>query len=520
MRSCQIVKELLQEMKFDNLASIFETMGHDPLSFIPILNAFHEGVTIVDINGRILYMNTMQAAIDDIQVEFALGKTVTDLYRVDEGVSPTVQCLRTQVPVTNLAIYYRTQLGKIVNSIHNIYPIVTDGKLLGAIIFVKSYGQIAPHLSKKNRMVSRTLGEVNLVTVRSHKYNRNGTRFTFGDIVGTSPEFCKAVRSAKLASESPSPIMLYGETGTGKELFAQSIHNDSSRSSAPYVPVNCAAIPENLLEGILFGTAKGAFTGAIDKEGLIEQAQGGTLFLDEVNSMSVGLQAKLLRVLQERKVRRVGALRETDVNVKLVSSVNEDPHESIRKGVLRSDLMYRLGVVFISIPPLRNRQEDIDLLCHHFVFVCSQLVNTNLQEIDKDVIDLFHRYSWPGNVRELEHVIEGASNMVQKGKAIRLHHLTVHLAGNMLREESPDSLKTHTSAAHDSDPLKTSKPDSGRLDFLKRNQDFEKSSIISAISAAEGNASLAARKLGISPQLLHYKLKRYKIQAKDYKPNR
>ena len=317
--------------------------------------------------------------------------------------------------------------------------------------------------------------------------------------------------------------MLYGETGTGKELSAQLIHNNSSRKAAPYIPVNCAAIPENLLEGILFGTSKGAFTGAIDKEGLIEQANGGTLFLDEVNSMAVGLQAKLLRVLQERKVRRVGALRETDVDMKLISSVNEDPHESIRKGALRPDLMYRLGVVYIAIPPLRDRPRDIESLAYYFLFECNKLINKNIQKISREVLDLFLKYRWPGNVRELEHVIEGASNMVQDSDTVQLHHLTVHLAGDGLQDESqpsaPESAEPPATqidqeqhhVAHITDAF-------NEQDLQKNNQNYEKSTLGKAISKAEGNASLAARRLGISPQLMHYKLKRYGIKAREYKP--
>lgn len=512
-------------MKYEasDFNKLFPGIDRNAFSFIPILDSFHEGVMITDVTGRILYMNQAQAKIDDIEVDYAVGKTVTELYRVDEGVSPTIQCLRTRKPIVNLAIFYKTSLGRIVNSVHNIYPMFSDGELFGAVIFVKDYGSIPPHVKEGAlpKLTKQTLREVSSVTARSHRTFKNGTRFTFSDIIGTSVKFSQAVRAAELASDSPSPVMLYGETGSGKELFAQSIHNKSSRRSSPYIAVNCAAIPENLLEGILFGTSKGAFTGAIDKEGLIEQANGGTLFLDEVNSMAVGLQAKLLRVLQERKIRRIGALKETEVDLKIISTVNEEPHESIRKGQLRSDLMYRLGVVFITIPPLRERSEDIEKLAYHFLHECNRLVNKEIKKISRDVMNHFLNYSWPGNVRELEHVIEGAMNMVQDTDSIQSPHLTVHLAGKALQNDAQAPVNRTASDSSLNDRVhafnrhETAEQNTQDLQLL--NQRFEKQKIIQALKRAEGNASLAARKLGISPQLMHHKLKRYSIRAKDYK---
>lgn len=184
---------------------------------------------------------------------------------------------------------------------------------------------------------------------------------------------------------------IYGETGSGKELFAQSIHNRSPRKAKSYVAINCAAIPENLLEGMLFGTSKGAFTGAIDKSGILEAADGGTLFLDEVNSMSLSLQAKLLRFLQERKVRRVGAMRERDVDLKIISSVNMPPRLVVDSGCLRLDLYFRLAVVFIQIPSLRDRMGDMHRFIKHFLTKSNAILGKQVSGIDIDLMDRYER---------------------------------------------------------------------------------------------------------------------------------
>ena len=197
---------------------------------------------------------------------------------------------------------------------------------------------------------------------------------TFDDIIGESPKMREVIELGKRMSEASFlTVLIQGETGTGKELFAQSIHNYSGRHRKPFVGINCAAIPENLLEGLLFGTTRGAFTGAVNKEGIFEQAHSGTLFLDEVNAMPISLQAKLLRAIQEKKIRRIGATEDMAIDLKIISSVNADPHQAIRDGHLRMDLFYRLGVVFIRIPPLRERRSGIETLVRHFIYKNNQL---------------------------------------------------------------------------------------------------------------------------------------------------
>jgi arginine utilization regulatory protein len=283
-------------------------------------------------------------------------------------------------------------------------------------------------------------------------------------------------------------------------LFARAIHNHSSRSARKYTPVNCAAIPENLLEGILFGTSKGAFTGSVNKAGLFERTNRGTIFLDEVNSMPIGLQSKILRSVQEKRIRRVGALAEIEIDLKIISSVNKDPHVAITDGTLRSDLFYRLGVVFIHIVPLRERMGDLDMLVEHFVAKHNALLGKNVQRISSEVMELFKVYNWPGNVRELEHVIEAAMNVVGTDTEIQPRHLQSHFSNWSVRAR-PEGRPARGAAL----PA----PHAGGLHKTKAVH--EKTIIADTLTANRGNITRTAKVLGISRQLLYYKLKKFKI---------
>jgi arginine utilization regulatory protein len=286
------------------------------------------------------------------------------------------------------------------------------------------------------------------------------------------------------------------------------------------VAINCAAIPENLLEGLLFGTSEGAFTGAIDKAGLFETADGGTFFLDEINAMSPGLQVKLLRFLQERKVRRVGAMREINVDLKVISSVNVLPHAAIESGSMRADLFYRLAVVFISIPPLRERMEDLDRLGTHFLAKANGHLGKQVTGIAMDVMNRFNHYTWPGNVRELEHVIEGAMNMVGAEATIQMHHLSVPLLMESPRQATaPSHARSANNGTRFSPAFSASSKEPARSDLtlVEMKTKSEIASIQAALTASRGNAADAARRLGISPQLMHYKLKRLGIDRRVFR---
>ena len=364
------------------------------IDFLRVLDQFDDGVIIADPKGTILFYNKAQGRIDGLSPQKAMGLKVTEIYNLTQESSMVMQCIVKGAAIKSKAFFYRTCSGCVANTITSVYPLIEKMKVNGVICFVKDYEQLQKSLPMPLPRQNRPdLG--------------NGTQYTFTDLIGGGKEFMRVVSTARKAAVSASPIMIQGETGTGKELFAQAIHNHSRRRKYKFIALNCGAIPKDLLEGLLFGTTKGAFTGAIDKPGLIESANRGTLFLDELLSMPLELQAKLLRVLQERKVQRLGADRSTSVDIKIISSVYEEPRIAIQKNLLRTDLFYRLGVVMIKLPPLRNRVESLGELVSHFIKKINDRLGTRVTHISNEVFERFMDYQWPGNIRELEHLIEG-----------------------------------------------------------------------------------------------------------------
>lgn len=250
-------------------------------------------------------------------------------------------------------------------------------------------------------------------------------KLTFEDIIGEGTELKKAIMLAKKAAALDLPVLLIGETGTGKELFARAIHSQSQRAEKIYLAENCGAIPKNLVEGIFFGTEKGAFTQATTRMGLFELADGGTLLLDELNSMPLDLQAKFLRTLQEGTIRRIGGMREIPVNVRLIAAMNEEPEAMIRNGTLRRDLFYRLSVIRIEIPPLRKHKDDIPLYIEYFLKKFNDKYNTNCKELTAAALTALQDREYPGNVRELENIIEAAVAMSEDAQILDLKDLTI-----------------------------------------------------------------------------------------------
>ena len=493
---------------FDQLNSLLLNM--DVMDFFSVFERMDDGVVIADQNGIILFYNRAQSKIDDIEPAKAMGAQITDIYELSNRTSMMMQCLLHRKPFKNQVFFYRTMSGKVANTITSVYPLLHKGKINGVICFAKDYEVL-------RRSVPLPLAN----EIRSDR--GNGTQYTFNDLKGTTPDFIRVRETAQKASASPSPIMIQGETGTGKELFAQSIHNHGPRYHEKYVAVNCAAIPHDLLEGMLFGTARGAFTGALDKPGLFETAHRGTLFLDELLAMPIELQAKLLRALQEKRVRRVGSIRETPVDVKIISSVSQDPRIAIQKNRLRTDLFYRLGVVKIKLPPLRDRLDSLHELCEHFIKKINQRLSTQVTDFAPEVYDLFRSYSWPGNIRELEHLIEGAMNMAGKDTILGLEHFTPGLDNLGPRELRPWRGPLPTTQALEMDPPAPSEADKGKTamaafpkGLANIQAEQEKNAVESALEQARGNVTQAAKLLGISRQLLHYKIKKYGFFREDF----
>lgn len=327
-------------------------------AFIEIWDNSLLGVLIIDKKGLIRYINRLLIQTDNLPEEDVLGQDMADFYPMERSRHFSIQTIETGKPNIKKAIVYYTRTKKLVNSLCSTFPLYSEGRVKGAIHF------------SLNLQVSQSLVEryqTQKVLTKSLSLPEDKAPYTFDCLIGEEDQFRHAVDHAKSAGRNDFPVFIWAESGCGKELFAQSVHNASARCDKPFVPINCAAIPENLLEATLFGTSKGAFTGATERTGLLEEAQGGTLLLDELNSMSLDLQAKLLRASQEKRIRRVGALKEIPIDVKFISTCNIPPVQALQEKKIRTDLFYRLAVVVIEIPPLRDHISDIPLLCTHFL---------------------------------------------------------------------------------------------------------------------------------------------------------
>lgn len=480
----------------------------DTIDLVKVLADFDEGVIITDRHGRVIFYNRTQGKIDNLDPRDVLGKNITDVYELNTDTSIIFRCLNSAQPIINDLLIYKTHLGKTAYTLHSALPLFQRGKMVGVICFVKDYN-----------LLQNAFDAAAQASPPSVDRFENGTRFTFGDIVGEAPEFMRSVKIAGMAAKSPSSVMLMGLTGTGKELFAQAIHNQSPRNKHPYIAINCAAIPENLVEGILFGTAKGAFTGAMDKPGLFERANGGTIFLDEINSMPMGLQAKLLRVLQEKKVRRVGSLKEIALNLKIISSVNRDPRRAIQEETLRIDLFYRLAVIYIRIPSLRERCDDIELLTHHFVISLNQVLGKTVKGVSSEVMECFNAYDWPGNVRELQNTVEAAMNMMTgRGETIVMEHLPGYFQREVHSTMKTQTVESYPFPDSTGPPAFTPKPFpiESASSLVETQSAREEKLIREAIRKCNGNVSRASQNLGISRQLLYYKMKKYGLNRKTF----
>ena len=323
-------------------------------------------------------------------------------------------------------------------------------------------------------------------------------RGTFGSMVGSSLEMRKIYRLIEQAGPTSASVLIHGESGTGKELVAQTIHQISPRAAQPFVPLNCAAIPDTLLESELFGHEKGAFTGAIARRaGAFELAHRGTLFLDEIAEMTPATQAKLLRVLQERTFRPVGSSREQSVDIRVIAATNLDPAEAVRQGRLREDLFYRLNVFLITLPPLRERKDDVPLLAQAFVRDFNKQHNKGIAGVSDEAMHVLESHHWPGNVRELRNVIERAT-IVSKGPLIERADLPV-FGG------APVAAAVPAAAAPGTDGLTPGTT----VDAAERRL------IEITLEHTNGNKTRAAEMLGISLKTLHNKLNRMKGERKD-----
>lgn len=460
-----------------------------------IIEAVSDGVYAVDKDGTILVYNSALEKMEGINKGDALGKKDYDVYPWPVEKYQRMAVLKNKKPLLEQYMAYNSAKGKKVDIVYNSFPFYDNGELAA----VYSVGRDLPSI---NDLMTRL---VNLFNNRISKNRKNGTTFTLENIVGFSPSITLAIEKARKVASVKSTVTLIGETGSGKELFAQGIHNASSSASQPFIAVNCAAIPETLMESLMMGTVKGAFSGALDVPGFFEQAENGTLFLDEINSLSLQLQPKLLRLLQDKTVRRIGGNLERKINCRIICATNENLFELAEKGQFREDLLYRLTAVVLDIPPLRERSEDIPLLAQKFIDDFNKDFNLNIREITPELMEFFIQYDWPGNVRELEHIIESAMSLSNENDTLlTLEHLPALIKRRM--EKKPPINKQH---------LNTQQMEGINLNTFLRQ--CEKEFIESTLAKQNGNVAAAAKQLGIARQNLHYRLRKLSIESDMYR---
>jgi len=377
----------------------FSLTGMSTQWFSNILDAIYDGVLVADASAIVRYVNPEYTRITGVKWEQIVGRPLLEVR--PGAILPEV--IRTGI--ARAGVFRRE--GEI-EYVVDMAPIFSEGLIVGGVSVVKDITEVH-HLSRKlKQFVSRTN---RLNSIVQHAFH---ARFTFGDIIGVSDDIKKVIAFAGRIARGDNDVMITGESGTGKEVFAQAIHNDSKRSSGPFIAFSCAALSPMLVESELFGYADGAFTGAHKggKIGFFEIAEGGTVFLDEVAELSMEMQAKLLRILQERRIRRVGETEEIAVNVRIIAATNRNIEQMLRTGHFREDLYYRLNVVNIQLPALRNRLLDIRLLADRFLDQCGKRLNRGLA-FSPEVYEAFYQHHWPGNIRELMNAVEYASNMAE-----------------------------------------------------------------------------------------------------------
>ncbi len=350
-------------------------------------------------------------------------------------------------------------------------------------------------------IIDRAIYKTNIEKENIQLKSRLTDKEKFENIVGKNQKMLDIFEMIDTISQTDSSVLINGESGTGKELIARAIHNKSERSGCKFISINCGALPENLLESELFGHTKGAFTDAYkEKQGLFEAADNGTLFLDEISEMSQKMQVKLLRALQERKIRRVGGNEELEIDVRIISATNKDLTEKMKIGEFRSDLFYRLNVISINLPPLRERRDDIPLLLEFFLKSFNEKFNRDIEGFEKDALELFNSYPWPGNIRELENVVERAVAL-EKGKFITTKSLSSELVYNISDKNPP---------AADIDALMQE----GHFDFQEYIDNISRRLIIRAFQLSKSNMKKTAEMLKLNYRSLRYLMDKYRVKGK------
>lgn len=462
--------------------------------FSNALDHITDGIQIYDKNAYAVYFNKKSRSISQIPDEMVIeGRHVLDMYELEEDISTTLTCLHTQSPVINRVDHYKSNDGISIATANTAYPIRRGRELIGTVVFEQTSEIVKAYIQKMEKI------DKALKLYEAHSHHVRFTGYSFEHIIGHGERLLHAVSIARKVAQQDSSVLLVGETGTGKEIFAQSIHRESGRRDKKFVALNCAAIPDTLIESILFGTQKGSFTGSEDKPGYFEEANGGTIFLDELNSMSLNMQSKILRALQENTFRRVGGQKDIKMDVRIISSCNEDPFRAIGENHFRKDLFYRLSTVMIELPPVREHKEDLnELINYHLNATAFQYVHAFV-DIDPEVMTIFNDYSWPGNVRELFHVLDYAQN-VADCDILRPQYLPAYLT-KIVKDEKKETPPQVQDVS---------------IDFVNNDlqslmDNYEHGIMVKALEHCGYNITKTADMLGLRRQSLQYRIKKYGI---------
>lgn len=439
-----------------------------------VLEMTYDGIVVVDKDGYIKMISKVYADFIGVDKEEVVDKHVTEV------IENTRIHIVAKTGIRESVVFQKLR-GRYI--IANRIPIIKDGEIYGAvgkILFrnLKSFNAFSSKINKIQKEIKQYKAGVS---------DGNSAIYTFENIIGVSDEIEKTKNIGKKAAMTTSNVLLMGESGTGKELFAHAIHKSSDRAYGNFIRVNCAAIPSELLESELFGYEKGSFTGA-NREGKIgkfELADNGTIFLDEIGDMPLSMQVKLLRTIQEKEVERIGSGVTKKIDVRIIAATNRDLKKMVEEKKFRQDLYYRLNVVTIKVPPLRERKEDIQILICFLLEKLSRKINKKIKGITKEAIEYMKNYTWEGNVRQLENVIEMAMNIVNYGEKIGIEHLPKEITGRKI------------------------------LCGTQKLEDIvnqaEKDAILNTLIMCKGNKSKAAKLLQISRTTLYEKMNKHNI---------
>ena len=444
-----------------------------------ILEKAYEGIAVVDENGILLEFNEAYSRFTGVKREDAIGRHVTEVIE-NTNLHMTV---KTAIPDRGVlqTIQGQSML------VHRI-PLWKGDKVVGAIgmLIFESVSEVYEILDRLQGDKVEERRQPKLITTEVAE----DSRVTMNQIIGTSEPILSAKRLARKAARTAATILISGESGTGKEVFAKSIHNLSPYYNGPFISVNCGAIPEDLFESELFGYEEGAFTGAkrSGKLGKFELAQNGTIFLDEIGELSLLFQTKLLRVLQEREIERVGGVRKYSIDVRVIAATNRDIEKMVEEGTFREDLYYRLNIIRLHLPPLRERRDDIPVLLAHFVKEACNKYGIPEKRFTSEVVSALMGYAWKGNIRELVNLIEQIVILSNKG-VIEL-------------EDLPETV-------HYSSAIEQQRPASKLDEFKSKSAEDEKELILQVLEHTGGNKTMAAKELGMHRTTLYQKLRKY-----------